>query len=256
MLRKRGLFPASLGLPHPRLMILCLKLPSVLSGWRQCSQGWRGVSWGSQSQRARKETQHMKPTPAAASSGLLHLLRRGEGIISSELLDQNQLSWSYEFEQWGFVTWRWEMGQQPDRLCRRQVGSLPTCASGHNCTGTLTQLNTPTLSTFCAERNCGHNLSQKEGDLSYFLSSPKACPHHAHGNLGVHGLLVSAPDSPGSLPVTSLLHTGHAALHGTPACLPTFPVHRHHQLRSSGFVGPVGFPQGWDCGRSAALSHP
>ena len=32
--RKRGVFPASLGLPHPRLMILCLKLPSVLSGWR------------------------------------------------------------------------------------------------------------------------------------------------------------------------------------------------------------------------------
>ena len=123
--------------------------------------------------------------------GLLHLLRRGEGIISQNCLIRTNYPWSHEFEQWGFVTWRREMGQQPGQTVpARQVGSL---ANMHIRTQLQYQDTFPIEHTYTqhlfAERNCKHDLPDRRAIWPNFLSSPKACPSPCPWQLGVHALL-------------------------------------------------------------------
>lgn len=123
--------------------------------------------------------------------GLLHLLRRGEGIISQNCLIRTNYPRSHEFEQWGFVTWRWEMGQQPGQAVPpRQLGSLANVRvrTQLRCRDTYPVEHTYPQHLF-AERNCGHNLPERRAIWPYSLSSPKACPSPCPWQLGVHGLL-------------------------------------------------------------------
>lgn len=164
--------------------------------------------------------------------GLLHLLRRGEGIISQNCLIRTNYPWSHESEQWGFVTWRWEMGQQPGRTVPpRQVGSL---ANVH----VRTQLqyrdtypiDTPTLSTFL-QKGIADIISQTEGRSGPTSYPPQRhAPHHGHGKSESMAFSTFAPDSPGSLPVTTLFahRTCSSSRH---SCLPAQP-----SLKSTGII--------------------
>lgn len=114
---------------------------------------------------------------------------------------------------------KWVSSQ--DRLCRlAKWAALPTCVSGHNfSTGTLSQLNTPTLSTFL-QKGIANTISQTEGRSGPTSYPPqKHALHHAHGNSESMIFSVSAPDSPGSLPVTTLFahRTCSSSWH---SCLP------------------------------------
>lgn len=99
---------------------------------------------------------------------------------------------------------KWVSSQ--DRLCRlAKWAALPTCVSGHNfSTGTLTQLNTPMLSTFL-QKGIADIISQTEGRSGPTSYPPQRyAPHHGHGKSESMAFSASAPDSPGSLPVTTL----------------------------------------------------
>lgn len=137
-----------------------------------------------------------------------------------------------------FVTWLWEMGQQPGQTVPPSPSGQP-CQHAHQDTASVQghfPNGTHLGSAPFAKRNCGHNLP----DRRRALTLPRGtAPHRTHSNSKSTTFSVSTPDSTGScLPVTPLFAHRTCSSLWCSYLLPTFlKAHRHHQLKSSGVLG-------------------
>ena len=156
-----------------------------------------------------------------------------------------------------FVTWLWEMGQQPGQTVPPSPSGQP-CQHAHQDTASVqghfpngTRLGSAPFT----KRNCGHNLP----DRRRALTLPKGtAPHRTHSNSKSTTFSDSTPDSTGGcLPVTPLFAHRTCSSLWCSYLLPTFlKAHRRHQLESSGVLGSGARIWGQETqGRSADLSN-